>query len=43
MRFYFVARTPATAGATARYNQIWAHAHSTPVPGQPGLRSFTAH
>ena len=42
VRFYFVAPHPCHGGRHCPYNQIWAYAHSTPVPGQPGLRRFTA-
>jgi hypothetical protein len=42
VRFYFVAPHPCHNGRHCLYNQIWAYAHSTPVPGQPGLRRFTA-
>jgi 4-amino-4-deoxy-L-arabinose transferase-like glycosyltransferase len=42
VRFYFVAPHPCHSGRRCPYNQIWAYAHSTPVPGQPGLRRFTA-
>jgi len=42
VRFYFVAPHPCHSGRHCPYNQIWAYAHSTPVPGQPGLRRFTA-
>jgi 4-amino-4-deoxy-L-arabinose transferase-like glycosyltransferase len=42
VRFYFVASHPCHGGRHCPGNQIWAYAHSTPVPGQPGLRRFTA-
>jgi 4-amino-4-deoxy-L-arabinose transferase-like glycosyltransferase len=42
VRFYFVAPHPCHSGRHCPYNQIWAYAHSTPVPRQPGLRRFTA-
>ncbi len=42
VRFYFVAPHPCHSGRYCPGNQIWAYAHSTPVPGQPGLRRFTA-
>ena len=42
VRFYFVAPHPCHSGRHCPYNQIWAYAHSTPVPGQPGLRRFAA-
>ena len=42
VRFYFVASHPCHSGRHCPYNQIWAYAHSTPIPGQPGLRRFTA-
>ncbi len=42
VRFYFVASHPCHRGRHCPNNQIWAYAHSTPVPGQPGLRRFTA-
>jgi 4-amino-4-deoxy-L-arabinose transferase-like glycosyltransferase len=42
VRFYLVAPHPCHNGRHCLYNQIWAYAHSTPVPGQPGLRRFTA-
>jgi 4-amino-4-deoxy-L-arabinose transferase-like glycosyltransferase len=41
VRFYFEPR----ACHTGRYcpgNEIWAYAHSTAIPGQPGLRRFIA-
>jgi len=41
VRFYFVAPHPCHSGRHCPYNQIWAYAHSIPVPGQPGLRRFT--
>jgi len=41
VRFYFVTSHPCHSGRHCPYNQIWAYAHSAPVPGQPGLRSFT--
>jgi 4-amino-4-deoxy-L-arabinose transferase-like glycosyltransferase len=41
VRFYFVAPHPCHSGHHCPGNQIWAYAHSTPVPGQPGLRRFT--
>lgn len=42
VRFYLVAPHPCHSGRDCPHNQIWAYAHSTPVPGQPGLRRFTA-
>jgi 4-amino-4-deoxy-L-arabinose transferase-like glycosyltransferase len=41
VRFYFVASHPCHSGHHCPRNQIWAYTHSTPVPGQPGLRRFT--
>jgi 4-amino-4-deoxy-L-arabinose transferase-like glycosyltransferase len=41
VRFYFGAPHACYHGRHCPGNQIWAHAHSVPVPGQPGLRSFT--
>jgi hypothetical protein len=41
VRFYFGAPHACHSGRYCPGNQIWAHAHSIPVPGQPGLRSFT--
>ena len=41
VRFYFVAPHPCHSGRHCPYNQIWAYAHSIPIPGQPGLRRFT--
>jgi 4-amino-4-deoxy-L-arabinose transferase-like glycosyltransferase len=41
VRFYFVASHPCHSGRHCPRNQIWAYTHSTPVPGQPGLRRFT--
>ena len=41
VRFYFGAPHACHTGRHCPGNQIWAHAHSIPVPGQPGLRSFT--
>jgi len=41
VRFYFSAPHACHSGRYCPGNQIWAHAHSIPVPGQPGLRSFT--
>jgi 4-amino-4-deoxy-L-arabinose transferase-like glycosyltransferase len=43
VRFYFVASHPCHSGRHCPYNQTWAYTHSTPVPGQPGLRRFTAN
>lgn len=40
VHFYFVAPHPCHSGRYCPHNQIWAYAHSTPVPGQPGLRRF---
>jgi 4-amino-4-deoxy-L-arabinose transferase-like glycosyltransferase len=42
VRFYFVASHPCHSGRHCPPNQIWAYAHSTPVPGRPDLRRFTA-
>jgi 4-amino-4-deoxy-L-arabinose transferase-like glycosyltransferase len=42
VRFYFVASHPCHSGRHCPHNQIWAYAHSTPVPGQLGLRRFIA-
>ncbi len=42
VRFYFATAKACHAGRHCADNQIWAFAHSTPVPGQPGLRRFTA-
>ena len=42
VRFYFVAPHPCHSGRYCPRNQVWAYHHSTPVPGQPGLRRFTA-
>jgi 4-amino-4-deoxy-L-arabinose transferase-like glycosyltransferase len=42
VRFYFAAPNACHGGRHCAVNQIWAFAHSTPVPGQPGLRRFTA-
>jgi 4-amino-4-deoxy-L-arabinose transferase-like glycosyltransferase len=42
VRFYFVASHPCHGGRYCPHNEIWAYAHSTPVPGQPGLRRFIA-
>jgi 4-amino-4-deoxy-L-arabinose transferase-like glycosyltransferase len=41
-RFYFVGSHPCHSGHYCPHNQIWAYAHSTAVPGQPGLRRFIA-
>jgi hypothetical protein len=41
VRFYFAAPSACHEGRNCAANQIWAFAHSTPVPGQPGLRRFT--
>jgi 4-amino-4-deoxy-L-arabinose transferase-like glycosyltransferase len=41
VHFYFVGSHPCHSGRYCPHNQIWAYAHSTPVPGQPGLRRFT--
>jgi hypothetical protein len=41
VRFYFAATHACHEGRHCPDNQIWAFAHSTPVPGQPGLRRFT--
>ena len=41
VRFYFGAPHACYRGRHCPGNQIWAHVHSIPVPGQPGLRSFT--
>jgi 4-amino-4-deoxy-L-arabinose transferase-like glycosyltransferase len=39
VRFYFAPHA-CHRGRHCPGNQIWAYAHSTPVPGQPGLRRF---
>ncbi len=41
VRFYFASPTACHRGRHCAGNQIWAFAHSKPVPGQPGLRRFT--
>ncbi len=41
VRFYFGAPQACYRGRHCPRNQIWAHAHSIPVPGEPGLRSFS--
>lgn len=41
VRFYFVGSHPCHRGRHCPHNQIWAYAHSVPVPRQPGLRRFT--
>jgi hypothetical protein len=41
VRFYFAAPHACHQGRHCPANQIWAFAHSKPVSGQPGLRSFT--
>lgn len=41
VRFYFAAPHACHEGRHCPGNQRWAFAHSTPVPGQPGLRRFT--
>jgi 4-amino-4-deoxy-L-arabinose transferase-like glycosyltransferase len=41
VRFYFAAPHACHEGPHCAGNQIWAYAHSVPVPGQPGLRRFT--
>ncbi len=40
VRFYYAPRA-CVSGRHCPRNEIWANAHSTPVPGQPGLRRFT--
>jgi Dolichyl-phosphate-mannose-protein mannosyltransferase len=40
VRFYFAAPHACHEGRRCPGNQIWAFAHSTPVPGQPDLRRF---
>jgi 4-amino-4-deoxy-L-arabinose transferase-like glycosyltransferase len=42
VRFYFAAPHACHGGRHCPGNQIWAYAHSAPVPGQPGLRRFLA-
>jgi hypothetical protein len=42
VRYYFIAPHTCHKGRHCPGNQIWAFAHSTPVPGQPGLRLFDA-
>jgi hypothetical protein len=42
VRFYFAPTHVCHEGRHCPGNQIWAFAHSTPVPGQSGLRRFTA-
>jgi 4-amino-4-deoxy-L-arabinose transferase-like glycosyltransferase len=41
VRFYFATPNACHEGRHCAGNQIWAFAHSTPVPGQPDLRRFT--
>ncbi len=41
VRFYFAPTHVCHEGPHCPGNQIWAFAHSTPVPEQPGLRRFT--
>jgi 4-amino-4-deoxy-L-arabinose transferase-like glycosyltransferase len=41
VRFYFAAPHVCHEGRHCPSNQIWAFAHSTPVPEQSGLRRFT--
>ena len=41
VRFYFAPTHACHEGRHCPGNQIWAFAHSTPVPGQSGLRRFT--
>jgi hypothetical protein len=41
VRFYFAPTHVCHKGRHCPSNQIWAFAHSTPVPGQPCLRRFT--
>ncbi len=41
VRFYFATPNACHEGRHCAGNQIWAFAHSTPVPYQPGLRRFT--
>jgi 4-amino-4-deoxy-L-arabinose transferase-like glycosyltransferase len=42
VRFYFMTPRTCHRGRHCPGNQIWAFAHSRPVPGQPGLRRFDA-
>jgi 4-amino-4-deoxy-L-arabinose transferase-like glycosyltransferase len=42
VRFYFAVPHACHHGRYCPSNQIWAYAHSTAVPGQPGLRRFAA-
>jgi 4-amino-4-deoxy-L-arabinose transferase-like glycosyltransferase len=42
VRFYFAAPHACHEGRHCPGNQIWAFTHSSPVPGQPDLRRFTA-
>jgi 4-amino-4-deoxy-L-arabinose transferase-like glycosyltransferase len=41
VHFYFAPAQVCHEGRHCPGNQIWAFAHSTPVPGQPDLRRFT--
>ncbi len=41
VRFYFAPTHVCHKGRHCPGNQIWAFAHSTPIPGQSGLRRFT--
>jgi 4-amino-4-deoxy-L-arabinose transferase-like glycosyltransferase len=41
VRFYFATPHACHEGRHCAGNQIWAFAHSAPVPGQPDLRRFT--
>jgi hypothetical protein len=41
VRFYLGAPRACYRGRHCPVNQIWAHAHSVPVPGEPDLRSFS--
>ncbi len=41
VRFYFAPTHACHEGRHCPGNQIWAFAHSTPIPGQPELRRFT--
>jgi hypothetical protein len=41
VRLYFAPTHVCHKGRHCPGNQIWAFAHSTPVPGRPGLRRFT--
>jgi 4-amino-4-deoxy-L-arabinose transferase-like glycosyltransferase len=43
VRFYFAAPHTCHVGRHCAGNQMWAYAHSKPVPGYPGLRRFMLH